>query len=325
MAWPRQYLYGTVAADAAAALAGGMIGVTARPGGHRPDWLWLAVGPAVVWVTCVAVAGGYQPRFVGAGAGEFRRITSAGIFLIAAAAAVRLIAGAGLSRGYVFTVVLSALAVDLGARYCLRAWLHRARARGRCMRRLVAAGHAADVAALIEVLSPDPRHGLSVVALCLAGYEPTAGRARVSGVRVLGGLDDVTVAVHEARADIVVVLACPEMRGVQLRTLAWGLEKTRTSLCIAPALADLADARASILPAAGLPLVHLGRRHSANTRRAAEAIVGGLAAVLAHLGSDRLRGLTSWRAKPRREGNTQCSPSELTTEAVAAHRRPPAC
>lgn len=44
---------------------------------------------------------------------------------------------------------------------------------------------------------------------------------------------------------------------MRLRELAWALEKTSTSLCVAPALLEVAGQRTSIRPAAGLPLLYM--------------------------------------------------------------------
>ena len=59
------------------------------------------------------------------------------------------------------------------------------------------------------------------------------------------------------RADTVAVLACPEMDGIRLRSLAWELEKTGTDLCVSPALLDVAGPRMTIRPTAGLTLLHV--------------------------------------------------------------------
>ena len=79
----------------------------------------------------------------------------------------------------------------------------------------------------------------------------------MAGVPVHGGLDDVTAAVHAFGADTVAVLACPEMDGIRLRSLAWELEKTGTDLCVAPSLLDVAGPRTTVRPTAGLTLLHV--------------------------------------------------------------------
>jgi exopolysaccharide biosynthesis polyprenyl glycosylphosphotransferase len=279
--WARRYLRSALAADAGAALMAGVIALEVRFGGRPPlmSYLWFTFGLPVVWVTCVALARGYEPRFIGAGADEFRRVTDAGVGLIAAIAVVASVAKVGPSRSYVFVAVPCALFLDLAARYWLRKRLHRERGRGGCMQRAVAVGHRRDVDRLVRMLRREPYHGLAVVAACLAGRaDDASGLTQVAGVPVHGGLEDVVAAVRDSGADTVAVLACPEMNGVRLRKLAWALEKTRTDLCLAPALLDIAGPRTSIRPVAGLPLVHVDHPSLTGARQAAKNVFDKLAA-----------------------------------------------
>ncbi|WP_279581134.1 nucleoside-diphosphate sugar epimerase/dehydratase [Fodinicola feengrottensis] len=54
-------------------------------------------------------------------------------------------------------------------------------------------------------------------------------------VAVLGSFDDVETAVRRTGADIVAVLACPEMDAPAMRRLSWRLERTGTDLMVAGA------------------------------------------------------------------------------------------
>ena len=119
---------------------------------------------------------------------------------------------------------------------------------------VVAVGHESAVANLVNELRRDRYHGLTVVGACVA--QPSEC-SEVAGVPVYGGLDDVSAAVRTFGADTVAVLACPEMDGIRLRSLAWELEKTGTDLCVSPALLDVAGPRTTIRPTAGLTLLHV--------------------------------------------------------------------
>jgi exopolysaccharide biosynthesis polyprenyl glycosylphosphotransferase len=122
---------------------------------------------------------------------------------------------------------------------------------------VVAVGHAVAVARLADELERATHHGLSIVAVCLAGPSELPEQAEIGGVPAVIGLDGVPEVVRQFDADTVAVLACPEMCGMRLRELAWELEKTDTDLCVAPALLDVAGPRTTIRPAAGLPLLHM--------------------------------------------------------------------
>jgi exopolysaccharide biosynthesis polyprenyl glycosylphosphotransferase len=77
------------------------------------------------------------------------------------------------------------------------------------------------------------------------------------------------------------VLACPEMNGLELRKLAWELEKTDTDLCLAPALLDVAGPRTSIRSAAGLPLLYMDHPDLTGIRQAGKSLFDRLAAFSA--------------------------------------------
>ena len=208
----------------------------------------------LLWVFSVALAGGYDPRFIGVGSDEFRRVLNAAVSLTAMVAIASYAVKFEVARGYMVIALPCATLFDLVVRHRLRKRLHRLRSRGACMRRVVAVGHAPAVADLIGELRRGTYHGLSVVGACLAGGSMLG---EIAGVPVLGGLTNVTTAVGYLGADTVAVLACPEMDGIRLRELAWDLEKTGTDLCVAPALIDVAGPRTTIRPVAGLPLLHV--------------------------------------------------------------------
>jgi exopolysaccharide biosynthesis polyprenyl glycosylphosphotransferase len=259
-AWTSSYLRKAAVADIACALVAGVLALAAYDI-HYHSWThqaaaylaFTAVLPILWWMS-VAVAGGYDSRFIGVGSDEFRRVLNAAVSLTAAVAIISYAAKVEFARGYVVVALPSATIFDLVVRHRLRRHLHSLRSRGACMRRVVAVGHAPAVADLVAELGRGTYHGLSVVGACLAGGTMLN---EIAGVPVFGGLGNVPAAVGQFRADTVAVLACPEMNGIRLRELAWDLEKTGTDICVAPALLDVAGPRTTIRPVAGLPLLHV--------------------------------------------------------------------
>jgi exopolysaccharide biosynthesis polyprenyl glycosylphosphotransferase len=270
--------------DGGTALLAGALALRGRLDhhGHVPAaYLAMTICLPVAWIACVALARGYEARYIGVGADEFRRIINAGISLTGAIAILSYATSAKVARGYVVIAMPCVVALDLVARYWLRKRLHRFRALGGCMRRAVAVGHPKDVEALVNELRREPYHGLSIVGVCLAaGGEADS---TLQGVPVHGGLADVMAAVRQSDADTVAVLACPEMNGVELRKLAWELEKTDTDLCLAPALLDVAGPRTSIRSAAGLPLLYMDHADLTGARQAIKTLFDRLAAASALL------------------------------------------
>src|ERR1700729_197816 len=268
-----RYMHVARLVDASCVLAATLLAFQVRFDDHNHGaaaYLALSVILPVLWLICIALAGGYDKRFIGVGSDEFRRVVNGGVFLTSAVAIVAYAAKTDIARGYVVIALPSAIIFDLLARYALRKRLHRRRRDGRFMRKVVAVGHATVVAGLAAQLDRDSYHGLSVVAACLAG-PPVPGLAEIAGVPAVVGLDHVAAVVEAFQADTVAVLACPEMSGVRLRELAWELERTDTELCVAPALLDVAGPRTTIRPVAGLALLHMDHPEFTGTRRLIKA------------------------------------------------------
>jgi exopolysaccharide biosynthesis polyprenyl glycosylphosphotransferase len=244
------------------------------------SYVGFAFALPALWCGSVALAGGYESRFIGAGSDEFRRVLNAAVGLASGVAIASYALKIDFARGYFLVALPSAAAFDLGARYRLRKRLHRLRSRGSCMQRVVAVGHAPAVADLIATLRRDKFNGLSVVGACLAGRSMLM-LSEIEGVPVFGGLGNVSAAVRRLGADTVAVLSCPEMSGIRLRELAWELEETGTDLCVAPALIDVAGPRTTIRPVAGLPLLQLDHPELAGGKQVIKAVFDRLAAGLA--------------------------------------------
>ena len=223
----------------------------------------LSLALPVLWIAALWLAGGYDVRFVGVGSDEYRKVLNAGVGLTAAVALFSFTVNLQLSRGYVVIALPSVTMLDLVARYVIRKRLHNQRASGIGLLSVVAVGHESAVADLISELRRDRYHGLTVVGACVAHPSECS---EVAGVPVYGGLDDVAAAVDKYGADTVAVLACPEMDGIRLRSLAWELEKSGTDLCVSPALLDVAGPRTTIRQTAGLTLLHVDHPQLSGSR-----------------------------------------------------------
>jgi exopolysaccharide biosynthesis polyprenyl glycosylphosphotransferase len=283
--WARDYLRWAAVADLGCATAGAFTAVELRFGQDvSVGYVVLSLALPLFWLTALWLSGGYDPRFIGTGSDEFRRVLNTGVSLTAAIAICSYVTNIELSRVYMAIALPSVTLFDLLARYTMRKRLHRVRAAGRCMLNVVAVGHELAVAGLITELRRDVYHGMSVVAACVAGSAAAAGPAAgrtIAGVQVHGGLDDVMAAVRRFGADSVAVLACPEMDGVRLRDLAWQLEKTGAELCVSPALLDVAGPRTTVRPTAGLTLLHVDHPRLDGARLVLKGLVDRSAAAVA--------------------------------------------
>lgn len=284
--WVRSYRARALAGDWACALAGAAVAFFVRFGeltAYATPYIMLSTALPLLWVCAVTLNRAYEPRMIGIGSEEFRRVVQCGVALTAAMAICAYVTKTDVARGYVVMALPLTTLLTLMVRYGLRRALHRKRAGGACMRKVVAVGHRASIAELVERFEKERYHGMQVVAACLPDDAPGDS---VAGVPVSGGFADVPLVVGQHDADTVAVLACPEMDGVALRRLAWRLERTHTELVVAPALMEVAGPRTTIRPAAGLPLLHVEHPELAGARQLVKnvfdrLVAGALLVILA--------------------------------------------
>ena len=233
--WTARYLRLAGVADACCALAAGLLAFQIRfdDSGHEPGgYLALSLAMPIVWICTVVLAGAYDPRFIGVGTDEFRRVLNAGVFLTAAVAIVSYAAKANLARGYVVIAlpcltlvrpagqVRAAQAAAPGAEPGL---LHapgrggRARARRRRHRHGAAPG---------DLSRPAGGGGVR--------RRRHTGRAAGRCPRSPPGLDGVPEVVSQFDADTVAVLACPEMAGSQAAASSPGTWRRPAPTCALP-------------------------------------------------------------------------------------------
>ncbi len=264
--WTGAYLRQLVVTDACSALAAGWLAFDARFGSADANdsaYIWLVLALPALWLVALQLAGAHDDRFMGVGSDEFRRVVNAGVCLTAVVAVCSYAAKIDLARGYVVIALPAMTTFDLLGRFWLRKRLHRMRAQGSCMRKVVVVGYPDVICDLAAMLRRETYHGLSIVGACVVGAD---NPATIDGIPVIGGLHGVADVVQRVGADTVAVLACREMMGVRLRNLAWALEKTGTDICVAPALLDVAGPRTTIRPIAGLPLLHVDHPEFAGIR-----------------------------------------------------------
>ncbi len=281
--WSSWYVPLAVAVDLSAGCVAAVAALLLRFGvdGSLSYQLSSLVFP-VLWVAVLAGNRVYEPRFLGTGAEEYRRVFSGGVQFAAFIAIAAYATKTDVARGYVALAIPLAVVLDLTGRHLLRNRLHRLRESGQAMHRVVAVGHAGDVVRLVDHLQREPFHGLQVVGACL----PESGQVDLllrRDIPAIGGFDNVVRTVELCRADTVAVVSNPEMSGDALRRLAWKLEATGTGLIVSPGLAEVAGPRLSIRPAAGLSLLHVEPTAMEGGRRMVKAAFDRTVAALALL------------------------------------------
>jgi exopolysaccharide biosynthesis polyprenyl glycosylphosphotransferase len=271
--WQHRYVLLCILVDSMVALVSGVAAYVGRFGieDHWKPW-YLAVVAALpaVWVLAVALNRAYEPRFLGVGSEEFRRVARAGIALTAIVAFTAYATQIQVARLFVLISLPLVTLLTVASRYGLRQWLHRRRASGDFLHRVVVVGHEVPVLEMLRRLGDERFHGLQVVAACLPlpGQRPALMER---GVPVVGGFGSVEQAVRLTDADTVAVLASPDLGPEQLRRLAWDLEPTGADLLVAPSLVEVAGPRLSIRPVTGLPLLQVEQPTFTGGRRIVKA------------------------------------------------------
>jgi len=284
--WLQRYTRALVLVDLVALLVASSVALVGRFG---PDptvtvggvsYFVVAALIPVVWLPVLAVSRCYEPRFLGSGGEEFRRVFNASIRFTALLALFAYAAKFDVARGFVAIVLPVGTLLLLLGRLCARAVLHRRRKQGRCSHRVLVVGTHLHVQELVDQLRREPLAGLKVVGACVPGGKPTVELGDGLPVPVMGGLTDVHRALVVAGADTVAVTASPGLHGEALRRLSYELEGTGVDLLVAPALTNVSGTRISIRPVAGLPLLHLDEPELTGVRTLIKGVFDRTAAGL---------------------------------------------
>ncbi len=273
--WSRRYRRAAVGLDVGGAALAAALGYFTRFGDVPAQHYALAsLAVPLAWASAVALAQGYQSRFLGASSEEYRAVTRAAAALIALVALASYAGQLEIARQYVIVTVAAAMLLSLVGRRLLRKRLSRLRSQGECLQRTVVIGRADSAADLIAQIQKAPGHGMEVVAACVSNLDTRwTESSHVEGVPVFGFPEEALSAVDLFDAEVVAVTSHPDLVGHSLRRLAWSLEERNVDLVVSPGILEVAGPRLSIRPAAGMPLLHVERPVMAGARRVVKSLV----------------------------------------------------
>ncbi len=207
------------------------------------------------WVCGMVLLDAYEPRFLGVGGEEYRRVTRATFVVFAVLAIGSYMVNVEVARGFVALAFPSGLLLLLLGRFGARQWLVRERLSGRLCHQVLVMGDRASVCDFVAQLRQEPRAGFTVVGACL----PDKGDSLRAGdnVPVLGDYSDIAAVARSVGADVVAVTASESISPDRLRRVAWSLEGSDVDLVVAPAVTDVAGPRVTVRQVAGLPLLYV--------------------------------------------------------------------
>lgn len=209
------------------------------------------------WIVSLALHSAWDPKSLGVGPTEFRRVATATCAVISCTAIVSFLTRLSLARGYLAIAFPLGLVGLLAGRWVWRMLLAEHRRAGSHLNSVLVIGGAISAPALAERLRARPEAGYRVAGLCVPGGSVASASPpdADSAFPVVGGIDDVLEAIKVSGADTVAVAASEIFGPDRIRRLAWELEGSSTQLILAPALTDVAGPRIHVEPVAGLPLM----------------------------------------------------------------------
>ncbi|WP_243400029.1 sugar transferase [Arthrobacter glacialis] len=216
------------------------------------------IGVASVWLLTLWLWRTRDPRLVGVGPGEYKKMISASTAAFGWLAVLFLLYGAHrMSVAFLITMPVGTIALLIG-RWGWRRWLTRQRAYGHYLSRVIVLGDREDVTYVVEQIHKKSGAAYEVVGVALE--DPGADRSMNVGqnrIPIVASLDNICDAVIEHNADAVIVAGQVTRGGSYLRELGWKLEESATELVVALALTNVAGPRIQMRPVEGLPLMHV--------------------------------------------------------------------
>jgi len=269
--WERVYVTALPIVDALMISAGAFIALAIR----NPDFEIVVVSVrydvlaavfAPVWVIVLALSRAYEPRFLGAGSEEYRRVTSASLRFAALLFAVSFVIQADLSRGFVGLALVLGMVLLVVGRRASRYVLWRQRGRGGAQHQVVVAGSVDEVVAIGSGLRRGRHTGMEIVTVCVPAGDIATAAAALPGVDVRP-LHEIMAALADTRADTLAIAGTRSLGSGAIRQLAWDLEDSGVDLVISPVVMELAGPRMHIRPIADLPFLHVEHPEFTGVRR----------------------------------------------------------
>ncbi|MFB9166349.1 sugar transferase [Arthrobacter psychrochitiniphilus] len=227
-----------------------------------PPFWWLMLG---AW-------GSREPRMLGAGAEEYKRVLAATLWLFGTIAIVAYALQIDLARSYVGSAFPLGAVGLIAGRWVLRQHLRLERSRGGSVSRLLLVGGPSAIGHLVSALQRAPNAGYSPIAGYLASND-THAIADAPDLPLFHGngtAEEIRNVVSASGADAVAITTGVRLTPQTMRQLGWDLAAANIGLILAPALTDIAGPRIHTQPVAGLPLIHVSTPKLTGGKRVAK-------------------------------------------------------
>jgi exopolysaccharide biosynthesis polyprenyl glycosylphosphotransferase len=223
-------------------------------GALETKWLAASIVTLGMWHVVLTLAGTRDPRVLGGGAEEYKRVLNSTLVMFSFLAFFGYVAAISPPRTYVVVALPFGLLMLALSRWAWRQWLQVQRQSGRMTHRAIVVGNRESVEHLAAVLGRHEGFGYQLVGVCLTGPDANGG---VAGLPAVGNVDALRAAAVSVDADAVIVTSSDATHPDMVRRLGWELEGHDIEIIVAPSLANIAGPRVHIRPVAGLPLLHV--------------------------------------------------------------------
>jgi exopolysaccharide biosynthesis polyprenyl glycosylphosphotransferase len=247
------------------------------------DGLYWLIGAAVVatWLVFLLAFRSRDPRILGVGLAEYRKVASSSALAFGSLAIVFLIFKLEVARGFFILTLPLGMAGLMLSRWLWRQWLNRQRNQGHYLSRALVGGSAAEVAYVIDQLERNTGATYHIVGAAIDNAADYSGSKLT--VPVVAELSELALAAANLQVDTVILAGQPSDNREFVRDLSWQLEGAATDLVLAAGLTDVAGPRIHFRPVEGVPLIHVelpqftGTKHA--LKRAFDVVLSGLALV----------------------------------------------
>lgn len=223
-------------------------------GSYESKWLLASLITLLLWHLVLTLAGTREPRVLGAGPDEYKRVLNSTMVMFAFVAFLGYLVEISPPRTYVVVALPFGLVLLVLSRWAWRQWLMVQRQTGRMTHRAIVVGNRESVEHLADVFGRNEAFGYRLVGVCLTGIDSNDGAA---GLPSVGTVDALKAAAGSVGADAVIVTSSDATHPDMVRRLGWDLEGHDIEIIVAPSLANIAGPRVHIRPVAGLPLLHV--------------------------------------------------------------------
>jgi exopolysaccharide biosynthesis polyprenyl glycosylphosphotransferase len=256
-------------------------GVASDDLGSLGRYYWVVAAAVVLtWLLLLGMFRTRDPRIIGVGVAEYRRIANASVIAFGLLAILFMITKIDVARGFFVLTLPIGLVCLTVSRWTWRQWLNRQRAVGRYLSRALVGGSPADVAYVVDQIRRNSGAAYHIVGAALDGGTASDDL----DVAIVADLPNLAKAAANLQVDTVILASQPSDGGDFVRELGWQLEGTATDLVLAARLTDVAGPRIHFRPIDGLPLIHVeipqfdGAKHV--MKRALDVVASGLGLIV---------------------------------------------